>query len=130
MSTEAWGDYEVPGAPFFVLIDGKTGQRIGEGVANHFSQIIDLVRRAQIDTEPLSVGSRSRSFASGLDGPAREAINDQALRAAGIEPGHPSLYPTSLEDVFPHGTSQPEQGRDGGQILEHERPVQPVRSVG
>jgi hypothetical protein len=130
MSTEAWGDYEVPGAPFFVLVDGKTGQRIGEGVANHFSQIIDLVRRAQIDSEQLSVGSRSKSFASGLDGPAREAVNDQALRAAGIEPGHPSLYPTSVEDVFPDRTSQSAQGLNGGQILEHERPVQPVRRVG
>ena len=34
MSTESWGDYEVPGSPFFVLIDGRAGRRIGEGVAN------------------------------------------------------------------------------------------------
>jgi hypothetical protein len=27
--------------------------------------------------------------------------NDGALRAAGIFPGDPSLYPRSLEDVFP-----------------------------
>jgi hypothetical protein len=44
--------------------------------------------------------SRSRAFAEGLDGPARERANDDALLAAGIQPGHPSLYPASLADVF------------------------------
>ncbi len=38
MSTEAWSDYEVPGSPFFVLVDGASGRRIGEGVANHFDR--------------------------------------------------------------------------------------------
>ena len=37
----------------------------------------------------------------GLDGPAREAAADEVLRAAGIHPGDPSLYPRTLEDVFP-----------------------------
>lgn len=107
MSTDAWGDYEVPGSPFFVLVDGSAGRRIGEGVANHFSQVAELVRRAQVDMQAFGVGtrseggSRSRAFAGGLDGPARESANDQELRAAGILPGDPSLYPSSLEDVFP-----------------------------
>ncbi len=107
MSTDAWGDYEVPGSPFFVLVDGSAGRRIGEGVANHFSQVAELVRRAQVDMQAFGIGarseraSRSRAFAGGLDGPARESANDQELRAAGILPGDPSLYPSSLEDVFP-----------------------------
>lgn len=107
MSTDAWGDYEVPGSPFFVLVDGAAGRRIGEGVANHFSQVVELVRRAQVDMQAFGIGtrsergSRSRAFAGGLDGPARESANDQELRAAGILPGDPSLYPSSLEDVFP-----------------------------
>jgi hypothetical protein len=42
MSSEAWNDYEVPGSPFFVLVDGDEGRRIGEGVAQHFTQIADL----------------------------------------------------------------------------------------
>jgi hypothetical protein len=100
MSTEAWSDYEVPGSPFFVLVDGRTGRRVGEGVANQFSQVAELVRRAQGDVRPFDVGSRSRAFAEGLDGPARERANDDALLAAGIQPGHPSLYPASLPDVF------------------------------
>ena len=36
MSSDAWTDYEVPGSPFFVLVDGRSGRRIGEGVANRF----------------------------------------------------------------------------------------------
>jgi hypothetical protein len=107
MSTDAWGDYEVPGSPFFVLVDGSAGRRIGEGVANHFSQVVELVRRAQVDMQAFAMGSRSergsrsRAFAGGLDGPERESANDRELRAAGILPGDPSLYPTSLDDVFP-----------------------------
>ena len=40
-----------------------------------------------------------------LDGPAREAAADDVLRAAGILPGDPSLYPRTLDDVFPFGTA-------------------------
>ncbi len=101
MSTDAWGDYEVPGSPFFVLVDGASARRVGEGVANHFSQVTELVRRARVDVRPFEPGSRSRIFADGLDGPARESANDDELLAAGIRPGHRSLYPRSLADVFP-----------------------------
>ena len=46
--------------PFFVLVDGASARRIGEGVANHFSQVTELVRRAQVDVRPFGLGSRSR----------------------------------------------------------------------
>jgi len=109
MSTGAWSDYEVPGSPFFVLVDGTTGRRTGEGVANHFGQVADLVRRSLADAAgtPLGPGDgvHGRRAAPGgprdrLDGPAREAANDAELRRAGIFPGDPSLYPRSLDDVF------------------------------
>jgi hypothetical protein len=100
MSTEAWSDYEVPGSPFFVLVDGSSGRRIGEGVANHFHQVVELVRRAEADAREFSAGSTSRGFAEGLDGPERELANDRELIAAGILPGDPSLYPSSLDDVY------------------------------
>ena len=100
MSTEAWGDYEVPGSPFFVLVDGETGVRIGEGVANHFHQVVELVQRAETDARAFSVGSRSRTFADGLDGPERELDNDRELLRAGILPGDPSLYPSSLDELY------------------------------
>jgi len=100
MSTEAWGDYEVPGSPFFVLIDGSTGRRIGEGVANHSSQVADLVRRAEVDTRPLGTASAGRPHADGLDGPERESANDRELIAAGVLPGDRSLYPRSVDDLY------------------------------
>ncbi len=126
MSTEAWGDYEVPGSPFFVLVDGASARRIGEGVANHFSQVTELVRRAQVDMRAFGPGSRSRVFADGLDGPARESANDDELLAAGIHPGHRSLYPRSLADVLPPDGVTPDH------MGEHDRqmPVDPVRRAG
>jgi hypothetical protein len=98
MSTEAWHDYQVPGSPFFVLIDGASARKVGQGVAGHVSQLIDLVHRARFD-ERNEDGAQSAE--NGLDGPEREAAADHVLRAAGILPGHPSLYPRTLDDVFP-----------------------------
>lgn len=99
MSSEAWTDYEVPGSPFFVLVDGSRGRRIGEGVANRFSQVAELVRRAQIDAAAFTVGTPP-GHDIGLDGPARESANDAELRAAGVLPGDESLYPTTLADLY------------------------------
>jgi hypothetical protein len=105
MSTDAWGDYEVPGSPFFVLVDGGSGRRIGEGVANHFRQVVELVRRAEADSRDFSLGTRSRPYSDGLSGPEREMANDRELIAAGIRPGDPSLYPSSLDDLYgPHSS--------------------------
>ncbi len=99
MSSDAWTDYEVPGSPFFVLVDGTSGRRIGEGVANHFRQVSELVRRAEVDATAFDLGTREGRDV-GIDGPARESANDRELREAGILPGDPSLYPTSLEDLY------------------------------
>jgi hypothetical protein len=125
MSTEAWSDYEVPGSPFFVLVDGRSGRRIGEGVANHFHQVAELVRRAEADARAFTVGqpgggradtSESRAFADGLDGPERERANDRELAAAGVLPGDPSLYPSSLADVYgPDGPVPRPAGSSVGQ---------------
>ena len=99
MSSDAWTDYEVPGSPFFVLVDGTAGRRVGEGVANHFSQVAELVRRAEVDAAAFTLDIRTGRDV-GLDGPARESDNDRELLDAGIGPGDPSLYPTSLEDLY------------------------------
>jgi hypothetical protein len=101
MSTEAWLDYQVPGSPFFVLVDGATGRKVGQGVASHVGQLAELVRRAEHDR---ASGGDTRGRGEGsLGGPAREAAADEVLAAAGILPGDPSLYPRTLDDVFPHG---------------------------
>jgi hypothetical protein len=38
----------------------------------------------------------------------REARNDRELLAAGIEPGHHSLYPRSISDVIPSAPAREE----------------------
>jgi len=105
MSTDAWVDYQVPGSPFFVLVDGATGRKVGQGVASHVEQLAELVRRAEHDRGHAG-GDRGRGDGS-LGGPAREAAADEVLTAAGILPGDPSLYPRTLDDVFPHGRAVP-----------------------
>lgn len=94
MSTAAWEDYEVPGSPFFVLVDGRQSRRIGEGVAQGFTQVVELVRRAQSDLRPFGAPSTT------LNGPQRESDNDRRLAQAGIGPGDPSLYPRTLADIM------------------------------
>jgi len=87
LSTQAWVDYEVPAAPFFVLLDAERG-RIGEGLASSTAQVLDLVRRADLD----------RRLATNRNGPEREEDIDRALLDAGIQPGDASLYPSSTND--------------------------------
>ena len=98
MSTQAWEAYEVPGSPYFVLVDGSAGRVAGEGSATSWGQVERLVNQASGDRElsisqhvhvpgpaPLDVG----------DGAHREARADRELLAAGIGPGHPSLQLTA-----------------------------------
>jgi hypothetical protein len=110
MSSRAWDDYEVPGSPFFILVDGRSQRRVGEGVARQFSQVADLVRRARADVQTLAAPARPAGGRR-LDGTARESLNDGHLIAAGIHPGHESLYPRSLDDVFSGPPDQPEGPR-------------------
>lgn len=119
MSTAAWSDYEVPGSPFFVLVDGRNRRRAGEGAASSLAQVADLVRRARADEAPPGAGAGVRegppdpSSGHGLDGPAREARNDRILAAAGILPGDPSLYPNRMDDVLASAGSDGSNGADG-----------------
>jgi hypothetical protein len=86
MSTETWERYEVPGSPYFVLVDGSTGTVSGEGSATSWDQVGRLVSEA--------VGDRALQHAHPEDrgdGAHREARADRELLAAGIAPGHPSL---------------------------------------
>jgi hypothetical protein len=116
MSTEAWTDYEVPGSPFFVLVDGGTGRRIGEGVANHFRQVVELVRRAEADAQVFALGTKTSVSSDRLDGPERELANDRELIAAGILPGDSSLYPSSHAAIYAPNGSEESRRADGRSI--------------
>lgn len=101
MSTNAWADYDVPGSPYFVLVDGRRQVRAGEGVGRDLAQVAQLLGRAAADDVAHHAGVRQgQPLEVGLDGAQREARNDEVLRAAGITPGHASLYPTNLDDVL------------------------------
>jgi hypothetical protein len=94
MSSAAWQAYDVPVAPFFVLVDGESGEVIGEGAANEWGQVQSLLRTALDDADLLD---RKGNLKGGRRGKPRadlmrEARADRDLLAAGIRPGDPSLY--------------------------------------
>jgi hypothetical protein len=92
MSSEAWQDYRVPGAPYFILVDGPARSIRGEGSAGSWAEVASLLCDATGD------GGRR-----GSDGPAREARIDRELAAAGILPGDPRLHqqPASVPGQAP-----------------------------
>jgi hypothetical protein len=92
--------------------------------------VVELVRRAQIDLQSFSIAKPSRSAASGLDGPARESANDQALMAAGIGPGHSSLYPTSLRDLYPNRPDLKAKALVANETLEQGNPIDSAHKAG
>jgi hypothetical protein len=78
MSSRAFEDYRVPGSPYFVLVDG--GIR-GEGSAGSWEAVASLV------------GDAIAEERDARGGVGRAEQVDEVLAAAGIGPGHPSLYP-------------------------------------
>ena len=80
MSSVAWSDYAVPATPYFVYL--VAGRVQGEGSASGWAQILSLLRDATADhVDPHGTGDV-----------------DHVLATAGIEPGHPSLYPAGRPD--------------------------------
>ena len=97
MSSDAWEDFGVPVAPYFVLVSG--GQVVGEGAAAQWSQVASLLAKARADLEtvrshPNHTGhprndENPRSRRSVITG-NRDRV-DADLLAAGIHPGDPRL---------------------------------------
>ncbi len=99
MSTQAWLDYEVPGSPYFVLVDGPAARVAGEGMGDTWDQVRSLL----VDAGSLTPGpGRSRRRTVRESGPADQQwrdVVDAELLAAGIGPGHPSLYPEDQDET-------------------------------
>ncbi len=93
MSSQAFDDYGVPVSPYFILVDGPSGQVVGEGAAGNWSQVANLLRQAAADAGIALEGETARTARRARPGDEREARADTDLLAAGIVPGHPSLYP-------------------------------------
>ena len=110
-SSGAWVDYEIPGSPYFVLVEG--GVVTGEGSATSWPAVRDLLQQA-VDESAHARAAAGRSgpgaaFAGGPGaavGSGHEDIGriDAELLAAGIRPGHPSLFEPSdpVEDPDDH----------------------------
>ena len=86
MSSQAWADYGVPGAPYFVYVDGDSGQVTGEGTASGWDQLASLLRQAA-DDGVLGAKRAARTDAE------REARADRELLDAGYQPGDARLHP-------------------------------------
>ena len=96
-STEAWDDYSIPVAPYFVLVDGRRGMVVGEGAANTWERVRALLDRAMADAGYGAGQVRRRDV---LLGKTRTERVDRDLIDAGFTPGDPRLYhqPTSDTD--------------------------------
>jgi hypothetical protein len=86
MSSDAWRDYQVPGSPYVVHVDGVTGTVRGEGTSADWA----AARRMMVEAAGDLDARRSRKAAADV---AREREVDRVLLDAGIEPGDQSLYP-------------------------------------
>jgi hypothetical protein len=113
MSSEAWDAYDVPVAPYFAFVDGPSGEVVGEGAAATWDHLAGMMEQALVDAgmEPRAPSARrKRSERRRLDGRAREALVDDHLLAAGIEPGDPSLYPRTEADLQAPPVQEPADG--------------------
>jgi hypothetical protein len=91
MSSDAWRDYAVPGAPYFVQV--ASGRVAGEGTAKTWPQVLQLLDAAASDAAAAAPSNADQ----GPSGPwstdaEREQRTDAELEAAGIRPGDPRLY--------------------------------------
>ena len=77
MASAAWEAYNVPGSPYFVLVDGPDGRVRGEGTGTSWPQVWNLLRQAADDSN--------------------EQLIDRELLAYGVAPGDSSLYRTAAE---------------------------------
>jgi hypothetical protein len=77
LSSAAWEAYNVPGSPYFVLVEGASGRVHGEGTGTNWPQVWNLLRQAADDSN--------------------EHLIDRELLTNGVAPGDPSLYRTAEE---------------------------------
>lgn len=100
-SSDAWDDYSVPVAPYFALVDGRRGIVVGEGAANTWERVRNLLDRALADAGYGSGQVRRRDL---LLGKARTERVDRDLQRAGFVPGDQRLH---------HPPAGPDQAPDG-----------------
>lgn len=102
MTTQGWIDYAVPGSPYVVVVDGPSGRVKGEGSGTSLTQVSGLVHQSLLDGRGNGSPTKPRADAD------REVDVDRVLLAAGISPGHASLYGTDTgAEVFAGSGAEP-----------------------
>jgi hypothetical protein len=96
MSSDSWEAYRVAAAPYFVYVDGPSGRVVGEGAAGTWDHVANLMRQALGDAGLAERRARPRPVGPGTENLERV---DRDLAAAGIHPGHPSLYQPLFRDA-------------------------------
>lgn len=82
MSSEAWDAFRVPATPYFQLIDVGAGVALGEGSANSWRRLNDLIERALGDDALSALPATTQ----------RLRDSERELSEAGIEPDDEALY--------------------------------------
>jgi hypothetical protein len=95
MSSQAWEDYDVRFAPYFIYVSGALGRIVGEGSAASWEQVVSLAEQAGADTGASARPVTSTRARPGNGDDAREGRADAELMGAGVLPGDPRLYPTA-----------------------------------
>ena len=91
MSSSAWSDFAVPGAPYFAVIDPGSGNLVGEGSAMTYEALEEFLADSSNDR------NWDRQMSTGATSDDVESRIDSDLRRAGITPGDPRLYPSKGE---------------------------------
>lgn len=127
MDSSAWEAYDVPGSPYFVLVDGRSGQVQGEGTGIDWGQVKGLLTQVQDDAS-YAEDLESRRVAKYRADDERERRVDDELLAAGITPGDPSLYGDGPDDprlagpAHDHAGPAPSGDDPGEHDHHHEEP--------
>ncbi|HYI61033.1 MAG TPA: hypothetical protein VEW93_04425 [Acidimicrobiales bacterium] len=100
MASDAWDAYDVPGSPYFVLVDGRTGTVQGEGTGIDWPQVRGLLTQVT-DDATYAEGLEARRVAKHRADDERERRVDTELLAAGIGPDDPSLYGEAADEAPP-----------------------------
>src|SRR6478672_4051888 len=120
-SSGAWVDYDIPGSPYFVYVEG--GVVTGEGSATTWAQVRDLMAQGVADNDEAraAAGRTGPGPLVGSDVGRGERDSpprmDAELLAAGIGPGDPSLYRSPDAEPTP---DTPDHEHEHEHVHEHE----------
>lgn len=126
-SSAAWSDYDIPGSPYFVYVEG--GVVTGEGSATTWPQVRDLMAQGVSDAEEARAAA-GRSGPGSLIGEdyvdrgERDNLSriDGELLTAGVRPGDASLYASpdpEERDERGHVHTHTEHGHAGEAHTDH-----------